>query len=76
MELDRFPSDGRGMCRREVIPGEMKIWDWVVVVGDDVVRIPRILRIHGRTYAARDSDFHPIEGGCAWDFEVYLNLYG
>lgn len=27
------------------------------------------------TYAARDSDFYLIEGGCAWDFEIYLNLY-
>ena len=41
---------------------------------DDVVRISRILRIHGRTYAARDSDFYLIEGGCVWDFEVYRNL--
>ena len=43
--------------------------------GDDVVRISRILSIHGRTYAARDSDFHLIKGGCVWDFEVYRNLY-
>ena len=43
---------------------------------DDVIRISRILRIHGRTYAARDSDFYLIEGGCVWDFEVYRNLYG